>query len=804
MKISLNWLDDFIKVDDFFSEPEKLAQVLTEKGLEVEEIQNFKSQFKNIIVGEIKDVKKHPQADRLTLCKVFTGKENLSIVCGAKNHKVGDKVALALPGACLPGDFIIKKSRIRGEESAGMLASASELGLEEKSDGILILPQTTEVGKNIVHYVGFSDIIFDVSVTPNRADCLSHFGLSREISCLFNRKLLKRNTEKLNKTKGLSVKSLPVKVKNKISCPRYSGRIVKNVTVKESPDWLKKRLQSLGLKSINNVVDVTNYVLMELGQPLHAFDLDKLKSITVDNSIKGETFNALDDSILTLTGEELTIRDENKVLALAGVIGGKDSSIQPRTKTLFLESAYFRPEEVRRSARRFGLQTDSSYRFSRGTDPEIVTFALDRASFLIQQVAGGEVSEDSCDIYPHRVSVSPIKITQTDLETRLGYSVNPSEFVKFMTSLQCMVKTLKNKTFEVLPPSFRVDLSIKEDLIEEFARLKGYEDVPSTLIRGAPQLNLMDSELFYFQKIESIVRNQGWYQTIHYSFMDIDFYKEFLKDTKSLDDLGLGISSSFSLENPISSQLSFMKTLLTPDLFQSVLSNFRKNNKQSQIFEVSPVFQKENKEYKQYFHLGLAHWGDKIDFWNKGKSVPNLFYVKSVVDTLLKQLSLKGFFWKPVSSPPSFLHPKQALSLEVQGKKVGVIGTIHPLFQKKYKISCPIALGEIHLEVLKNCKASSLKVSRISDQVSLERDFSFKIPLNVQVEKVKEAIQKAVGSLCKDVLVFDIYEKGNDRSVSFRAYLTPPSKISFTDKDLRDIQKKVIEKVTKTFPVSLS
>ena len=798
MKFSLNWLSDFVETKDFFSEPEKLSNTLTSKGLEVEEVQDFQSQFKHIIVGEIKEVKKHPQADRLTLCKVFTGKEELPIVCGAKNHKVGDKVALALPGACLPGDFLIKVSRIRGEESAGMLASESELGLAEESDGILILPSETKTGEAIASCLGLNDILFEVSVTPNRADCLSHFGLAREISCLFNRPLLQQNIKVFNSKKGLPVKSLPVQVKEQSACPRYAGKLIHNVEIKESPRWLKKRLEAIGLKPINNVVDVTNYVLMELGQPLHAFDQDKIKSICVDKSVKGEKFKALNGNLLELTGKELTIRDDKTVLALAGVIGGEDSSITLRTKNIFLESAYFRPEWVRRSARRFGLQTDSSYRFSRGTDPEMVKRALERACMLIQELAGGESSEDIFDEDHRSDATHSIKIQKEDLETRLGYEVKSLQFKDCMTRLQCDIQIIKEKSFEVTPPSFRVDLNIKEDLIEEFARLKGYEEVPSVL-RRAPQLHFVESEFFNFQHIESILKNQGWYQTIHYSFTDGDVHKEFLKNKKGLEDIGLGCSESFSLVNPISSRLSFMKTLLIPDLFQTTLNNFRKGNKAGQIFEISPVFKKENKQYTQIFHLGLAHWGEKIDFWNENKKIPNLFYIKSSIETLLKKMQIKGFVWKRYSSSLSFLHPKQMLALEVQGKRIGFIGTIHPIFQIKYKIPCPVALGEIHLETLNTCKKSFLKVNTLSDQIDIERDFSFTIPLDVPVGSVKEAMKKAAGSVCKKVIVFDIYEKKEERSVSFRMYLTPPSKNSFTDKNLQELQLKVMNEVKRRF-----
>ena len=455
MKFSLKWLADFIEVKEFFKEPEKLVKTLTQAGLEVDSFEDQKAQFKNVVVAQIESVDKHPQADRLTLCKVSTGEDSHSIVCGAKNQKAGDKVVLAKPGAVLPGDFTIKKSRIRGIDSEGMLASRTELGFEkkDKEEGIWILAKEAKLGVDFSEQLGLEDIIFEIEIPPNRSDCLSHKGLAREISCLFSLPFSVKEYS-IKEDKNLLVKkSLKVEVKDKQSCPRYCGRLIEGVRIGESPTWLKDRLQSLGLKTINNVVDITNFVLKDRGQPLHAFDRDKIQTLIVDRSQEDEKFLALDETELVLTGEELTIRDKDRVLALAGVIGGIDSSITQETKNIFIESACFAPDKVRRTSRRFGLETDSSYCFARAVDPTAVQEAMDWACFLIQKEAGGKVSKDFYDIYEKQKSPASIKISLEDLETRLGYKLLSSEFQDWMTRLGCEVKTSQKKIFlKFYPP----------------------------------------------------------------------------------------------------------------------------------------------------------------------------------------------------------------------------------------------------------------------------------------------------------------------------------------------------------------
>lgn len=802
MKFSLNWLSDFIKTKDFFKEPEKLAERLTQAGLEVESYENQKAQFENVVTAKIESVEKHPQADRLTLCKVSDGSKKYNIICGAKNHKPGDKVVLAKSGAILPEDFKIKKTRIRGIESEGMLASRKELGFESEEQGIWILDKETAVGQNLSDFLNSNDVVFDIFIPPNRSDCLSHKGLAREISCLFD---LDFSVKNLSLKGGkLSVKkSLPVEVKDSQACPRYCGRLIEGVTIKESPAWLKDRLKSLGLKSINNVVDITNFVLWDRGQPLHAFDRDKIQSLIIESSKKGEKFLALDESEKILTGEELSIRDKDRILALAGVIGGMDSSITEKTKNIFIESAYFAPEKIRKTARRLGLETDASYRFTRGIDLSAVQEAMDLACVLIQKEAGGVISKDFYDIYNQDTSPrEKIQISLENLESRLAYPVKASQFQNWMKRLGCQIKSSKN-SFSVVPPLYRLDLNIKEDLIEEFARLEGYDKVPEHLCSLNGQIKNSDPQFLNSQKLITCLSGKAWHQAINYSFCDPEYYKEILNDNLYLEDLikdsGKSNKKSFSLNNPISQKLSLMKPILVPDLIKNVVSNFRHNNKFGQIFELSPIFYQEKEDYKQDLHLALARWGSPLDIWKKQEPA-NVYYIKSVLKSVFDTFNLKSWSWK--KSEIDFLHPGQSLLLTLRKQVVGFLGTVHPQILQKYKIPVDVAVAEIHWGLIAQSEKRALKFKALAPLSTVEKDLCFVIPPSVSVGEVRKEIKKSLGDLCEKVELFDIYDKKGERSVSFRLYFQPKEK-SWTDEELQKFLNQVIETMQKKFSIHL-
>ena len=813
MIFSLKWLNDFVEVLDFLDGPEKLSKILTNAGLEVEDLSQPSRQFQNIIVGEIKRLKKHPNADRLSLCEVLgEGGKMRRIVCGASNPKEGDKVVLALPGAVLPGDFAINASVIRGEKSEGMLVSAKELGLivdetlsDQKTEGIIILSPKAKVGEPYSKEAGLDDVFLDINVTPNRSDSLSHLGLARELSCLLNRPL-KNPPAFVRKKTGVFMKpKLKLQVKAPKACPRYCGRMITGVSIGLSPDWLRARLKAVGLKSINNVVDVTNYILIDLGQPLHAFDRDKIQSVCVDNAIKGEKFAALDGQVLTLTGSELSIRDGKRAIALAGVIGDKSTSIQAGTKNIFVEAAAFASQSVRRTARYFGLNTESSYRFSRGIDKSAVLEALNRACRLIQETAGGQISEDYFDEYAQTSPCPLILIQLEDVEERLSYKLESSKFADWMKRLNCEVKK-EGDTFLIQPPSFRGDLKLKEDLIEEIARLEGYHKVPVLPLKrltGVPKD--FDSSYLLKEKVNRIMESGGWYQLLNYSFSEKSFYESFLKDqSESLYNLGLVPKKAqpVSLKNPLSVQLALMKPLLVPDVLKTLVFNFRHNNKSGEVFETAPVFFQVNGKYIQTEHLVLARWGHPVDLWGDNR-YPNLFYLKSALQRLFSRMNVRSYSWEKISSPLSFLHPGQMLGLKVQGQMAGFIGALHPALQSQYKLNLDVALGEISLNALTDIN-KSMKAKPLPECLSVTRDLTFVLPQTVSAGDVAGEIKKACRGQAEAVDIIAVFKepKKQDRAISFRLNL-PAQKTAWTDELLGVLQDRIIEQVQAKFQITL-
>lgn len=828
MKISLKWLSDYINISEYFANPQELANKLTAAGIEVEAIHNLAKQFEHVVVGHILEKGQHPNADRLSLCQVTTGEGRLhQIVCGAQNHKQDDNVVVALPGAVLPGDFAIKKSKIRGVESGGMLCSEVELGLKSESDGIMILPRDAKIGQPFAEYMGFDDIVFELKVTPNRADCLSHVGLAREIGTLLKRELtpqaqkffhsdyFKQETS-IKTSSATSSKSVALEVRNSELCPRYTGRVVKGVKVGPSPEWLRKRLESVGMNSINNVVDVTNFVMMELGQPLHAFDtsLIKGKKLIVDKAQAGEKFVALDKSELTLKGEELTIRDGERAVALAGVIGGENSGINDRTTEVFIESAYFVPSHVRKTSRSFGIDTDSSYRFSRGVNPEMAPIGRDRAAQLIQQIAGGEIAADTYDNYPKPFERGEIKITLQTLTDRLGYEVKAAEFEEWMKLLGCTVQSSGTNAWSIRPPLSRVDLSMDMDLVEEFARLHGYQHIPETLVASSAAPSTHTPEYLLHQKVRRVMAAEGFSQAVNYAFIANKYQTEFIGDAEKFKFFGLrSIAKSVPLVNPLNEELGVMRTALTPGLVRNVLHNVRFGVAAGQLFEVGFAHfknddAKETSSYGQEGRLALALWGSATGLWNKTASAPAVFRLKAHLEDVLTKLGFAKWTWTQTKSEnvPQFLHPGQTATLTIEGKPVGFVGTLHPSLSQEWKVREDCALSELNLERLSSTLTRAPKFKPISKQPASDRDLAFVMPSDLAASAVEDVIRKTGGPLLKDVYVFDVFEGGQlqpgQRSVAYRL-IFQDANATLEDSQVNALRDQIVGAISQKYGLSL-
>lgn len=810
MKISLKWLNDHIELSDYSNRPQELAKLLTSAGLEVEAVENRAEQFKNIVVGHIEKLDRHPNADRLTVCQLNTGEGSLrQIVCGAKNHKAGDKVVVTLPGAVLPGNFEIKKSKIRDVESLGMLASESELGLKSESEGILILPADAPVGKPFAEYYNLDDVIFEINVSPNRADCLSHLGLARELSCLLDRPLKSSKLE-LKTASDVSVKkTIGLEVRDHKLCPRYTGRLIKGVKVGTSPSWLKSRLESVGLNSINNVVDVTNFIMLDLGQPLHAFDASQLngRKIIVDRAQVGEKFKTLDGTELTLSGDELTVRDQERAVCIAGAIGGANSGVSDSTTEIFLEAAYFAMDSVRKTARRHGLQTDSAYRFSRGTDPSGVLRAQERACVLIQDVAGGEISQDFWDEQAQSAPRRPILISAEDVAQRLGYPVEDQKLVGWLTRIGCEVKKAAGG-YEVVPPEFRMDLEQNVDLVEEYGRLNGYDHIPETLpvLSYAPLS--YDKEFVFHQRVGELARVAGFSQTVNYGFTSAKFQSEVLGPVESYRSAGLEMdSSAIAIRNPLSEDLNVMRISLLPGLMQNMLHNYRHGNSEGRLFEAGYVFRRGPEGYLQTGRLSFAAWGQHNGLWEKSSDSNQVLYdLKARIQVILDKLLISQVQWNPWTTAGSLVHPAQAAQIFVEGRNVGFIGALHPQFAVKEKLRVGVAVAEIDLLALGRGQPRTVKFKSVSKFPSVERDLAFVLPKEMRAQDVANEIKRTAGALLQSIEIFDVFEGGslpeNHVSVAYRMVFQD-LKETLSEERLTQLQGQIVAAVERKFSVKV-
>jgi phenylalanyl-tRNA synthetase beta chain len=826
MKISLKWLQDFVDIEDFFLKPEELAQVLTFAGLEVESLESQAQKFDFVVTGLILKKDPHPEADRLTVCQVSTGQGVVhQIVCGAKNHNENDRVVVALPGAKLPNGLVIKESILRHVPSMGMLCSAEELGLPEVSEGILLLPKQAPLGMNFSQYYGLDDIILELKVTPNRADCLSHWGLAREIACLLkrplkksefslgNRSSLSKNISQessgdslqgdllpgdLSRGEFLPGESLPgegvsdsvaetvlsgavlpgfstlspvtVQVQDSSLCSVYYGAYFTGVQVGPSPLWLKKRLESVGMKSINNVVDITNYIMVERGQPLHAFDGNQLEGsvLEVKRSLGGESFVSLDNQTYVLPEGLGCITGGSQVLALAGVVGGLGSGISDKTSCIFLEAACFQAQEVRQGSRRLGIQTDSSYRFSRGVDPFSLESHWRRAIDLVLELTGASLvgvtqyKGDSSSSFLESSSVTGIEIHPSFVSQKLGYSVGAEIFLQKMKSLGCEILESKTEgSYVIRPPSYRFDLETGVDLVEEFARLHGYDKIPETL----PPLKVMPTQHqkeYGFQRaLASKVVGYGFHEMVLPIWTQTEREEKFVGSVKKWDHFGFSKGSSISLLNPLSEDQSALRRLLSLGLWDRALYNIRQGLMQGQIFELGVVSSwKEVSSYQQSYHCAALSWGEPSIFWDQQNPCPLVLTLKDQMIKIFRSMGFKLEIHrvKDRSELPDFLHLGQAAWLTLDGLRVGFLGHFHPLLCQEAKVRLPVCVAELNLEPFFKKEGSFVTYQGFSRYPYVERDLALVVPCNLSAQSLEACFQKSLNQYLQKLELFDIYE----------------------------------------------
>lgn len=800
MIVTYNWLKEFV---DFNLPPSELADLLTMLGLEVERMESRGEGMDEVVVAVVQEKAQHPNADKLSLCKVNNGREVLDIVCGAQNFKAGDKVALAQIGAVLPGGFKIKRSKIRGEESFGMLCSEKELGLAEESAGIMVLPPAAPLGVPLFEALGMKDTIFEIGLTPNRADCLSVIGIAREIAAKLGTKVSYPGQEVVET--GAPITDIAsVVVEDPHLCPRYAARHVSGCTTAPSPQWLAERLKAVGMRPINNVVDVTNYVLMEYGHPLHAFDSRLLAGgkIVVRRAGEGEKFTTLDGQTRKLKSSDLTIRDADKVVALAGIMGGENSEISETTTDILLESAYFKPSAIRLTSKRLGLHTESSHRFERGADIGILTRALDRAASLIAELAGGSVARGTIDVHAGTVEKKSIPVHLDRINHLLGTSLRAEEVKDIFHRLEFAVETVEPGVFEVEPPSFRVDIERDIDLVEEVARLHGYDKIPVTM----PKARVFSDRPTRHQKLENLVRDllvaHGFNEVINFSFMASDAYGKIL--------LGGGDPrrDSIKLLNPLIEEQSVMRTVLLPGLLETAARNASFRILNQRIFELRRVYRvrtdRDLPDEPLYLAALLTGLRDP-EGWNQQKAAVDFYDAKGVVENLLEQLNITGVVYE-IGDVENFYHPGKACNLKIDGEIIGSLGEIHPSVQENYGLEKPLYYFELNFEKL---------VLNCSDEVAVQapprfpetfRDIAMVLDEETPAVEVLNCITGLKVKELGGAEIFDFYKgehiPAGRKSIAVRVRYRSPDR-TLTDDEVSRLHTRVVEALIKKLNVSI-
>jgi phenylalanyl-tRNA synthetase beta chain len=751
MKLSESWLREW--VDPPLS-TDALARRLTMAGLEVDSVEPVAAPLPNVVVADVRVVRPHPEADRLSVCQVFDGEQELQVVCGAPNVRSGMKAALARVGAILPGGQKIVQTRLRGQASAGMLVSAAEIGLGDDDAGIIELSPELVAGTDLSHALALDDHSIDVELTPNRGDCLSVRGIARELGVLTR---LPVRAPPCDPVPAACDATFPVRVDDPAGCPRYIGRVIHNVDVtRPSPVWLTERLRRSGLRSIDPVVDVTNYVMLELGQPLHAFDLDVLaQEVVVRRARPGETIELLDGRTVVLDAQTLLITDQDGPVAIAGVMGGERSGIQPGTRDVFLECAFFAPRMIAGTARRYGLQTDASQRFERGVDPRLQHQAIERATRLLIDIVGGEPGPVSEVVSAPELPVAPlVRLRARRLHQLTGMYVHADEVRDILTRLELAIEDeAPDADGELVwlarPPSHRFDIAIEEDLVEEICRVRGYGEIPVRVPQTRLELRRVPAEATPRTRIKQRLVDLGYQEAITYSFIDPKF-----------QDLLDPAAPAIALTNPMSSDQSVMRTTLLPGLIRALQGNLNRQQSRVRLFELGRCFRPGQALDQRWMLAGVlcgtrlpenwSHPADKVDF----------FDVKGDVEALLAFCG-QAVQFEAVRDP--VLHPGQAARVHIADAPVGRLGRLHPELQQTLDLPTPIYLFELDVGAIEQrALPAHREVSRFP---SVRRDLSLLLPAVAAAAQVESLLRKTLGDVLTEFRAFDLYEgEGIDSS----------------------------------------
>jgi len=792
LKVTLEWLKEFV---DFSLTPDELAHALTMAGLEVEDFYTEQRNFSNIVVGKVLSVEKHPNADKLTVCTVDAGDKQFNVVCGAPNVSQGMLTPFALEGATVANGLKITSREVRGVKSNGMLCSEAELGLSERAAGLMVLPENTPVGTKMEDYVGEADTVFDIFITPNRPDCLSVIGIAREIAAITGTSLKKTEMSFAETPQENIDDYIQVDIKNSLKCARYSGRLIQKVTIKPSPFWLASRLHAVGIRSINNVVDITNYIMMETSQPLHAFDYDKIagKSIIVREAEEGEKFVTLDDQEHVLDKEALLICDAEKPVALAGIMGGLNSEVENSTRTVFLESAYFDAGNVRRTASKLDMFTESSRRFERGTDPNGTIYAMDRAAKLMQELAGGKVVSTVIDNYARKITPVEIDLSVKNINKLLGTNLSVENVTGIFPALEIVINKQDNGLIQIQAPTLRPDLTREVDIIEEIARLYNYDNIIPELSPPVYQMQEENQNVNFRDQVRHFLAGFGFKETVAYSLVSEKLAEPFIPSEKEFA----------KLLNPISRDMAGFRPSLLLSLLTSVAYNRNRQIPNLRLFEIGNVASKEPAKtgFFELTQIGAVLAGKSQEqSWYSQEASYNFYDIKGAVTALLQKCGINEYeqgkaneiFWDSESS-----------SIVINGKYCGAFGKINQNICTLFKIKVADIYGFfINYQELFENTVSDRKYDPVSKFPSVPFDLAILIDANIPLYEIEKEIKKSAGPRLVKIRVFDFY-KGEQvtegkKSVAFS--LTFSSKeCTLGDEEVEQAVENVLSHLNKLF-----
>ena len=790
MKISYNWLKDFV---DFDISPDDLAESLSMAGFEVDSVDKKGVNIENVVVGKVLKKEKHPNADKLSVCTVdVQNSEPLTIICGAPNVDAGQHVPVAKVGAVLPNGMKIRKAKIRGVVSYGMICSKAEMGLTEKSDGIWVLPDGLEIGISLGNALNFeTDYVLDIGITPNRPDGMNHIGIAREVAAIAGA-TLNVPTPNFSESAENIDDFVTVEIDCPESCPRYSARLIRNINIGPSPDWMVRRLEAVGMRSINNVVDITNYVMLETGQPLHAFDFKFVSGgkIVVRESREGETFVTLDEKSHKLQQGTVLICDAEKPVALGGIMGGLNSEVNDRTTDVLLEAAYFQPENIQRSLRYLGMSSEASMRFERGVDPNGVLHAQARAVELLVKFANGAVAKETVDVYPQKIHPVKIDLKIAQINRLIGTNLTGDEMRALLEKIEIAADGEK-----VVAPTFRPDLTRVADIAEEVARLYGYDNIPlcaTTPISYETHDNPFDD---FVESLKTIMTGIGCQEVVTNSLINSQAFQEMTGDPV------------YTMLNPLNADLDGLRNDLIPNLLGVLQWNIYRQRKDLSIFELSRVYQHPgslSERPREEMHLTIALTGIRGgDGWLSGRGFFDFYDAKGVVEYLADKISLDKLAFIPYDN---FAVENEAVKVLMGDVEIGYIGQLRNSLRKHFDIDNPVFVAQINVDQLFEHRKTDKQYNEIPRFPWVERDLAVVVDRDISTETIIETIRKVGGKLLKDAYVFDLYTgkqiEASKKSVAFRL-IFQSDETTLTDEEVAKWFERIMAAVQKTHHAKL-